>query len=41
MRNPCTDRITKAQQMMAETNLDLLLVTNRENLIYFYRFDPN
>jgi Xaa-Pro dipeptidase len=29
------DRLARAQKMMAEANLDLLLVVNRENLIYF------
>jgi Xaa-Pro aminopeptidase len=30
-----TNRFPRAQKMMAEANLDLLLIVNRENLIYF------
>lgn len=29
------DRFARAQKMMAAANLDLLLIVNRENLIYF------
>lgn len=35
IKAPYYDRLQRAQQMMAETKLDVLLVTNRENLIYF------
>ena len=30
-----TNRFSRAQKMMGEANLDLLLILNRENLIYF------
>ncbi len=29
------ERFARAQKMMAAANLDLLLIVNRENLIYF------
>lgn len=35
IKTPYCERLQRAQQMMADMKLDVLLVTNRENLIYF------
>lgn len=35
IKSPYLERIQKAQHMMTDTGIDVLLVNNRENLIYF------